>query len=71
MKLGRKEREITYHCAVSRDLNDRRARSVLSTLGHTTLAGFLDAGTLEEEAAGSIFGAVDLPDMFGNKTNYK
>ena len=71
MKLGGKEREMTYHCAVSPDLNDRLARSILSTLGNFALAGFLDAATLEEEAVGPMSGTVALPDIFGNKTNYK
>ena len=71
MKLRGKEREITYHCSVSPDLNDRRARSVLKSLGNTALTGFLEAGTLkEEEGAGLIFGTVELPDMFGDKTNH-
>ena len=69
MKLGGKERKITYHYAVPADLNNRRTRSVLSHLGIIALVGFLDAGILEEEeGAGLTFGAVELPDIFGNKT---
>ena len=64
MKLGGKERVITYHCAAPADLNDRRARSVLSDFGITALAGFLDAGGLVEVGAGLFLGAVDLPDIF-------
>ena len=52
MKLRGKERKITYRSAVSPDLNDRRARSILSNLGNIALPGFLDVGILEEEAAG-------------------
>ena len=65
-----KEWDITYHCAVSPDLNDSWARSVLSLVGTTALVGFLEEGTLEEEAAGLAFGAVDLPgaDILGSKT---
>ena len=67
-----KEREVTDHCAVSADLNDRQAHLVFSVVGTNALASFLEAGTLEAEAAGLAFRAVELPsaDLIGSKTNY-
>ena len=45
--------EITDHCAVTPNLNTRRAHSVDSHVGTVALAGFLQAGTLE---AGGVSG---------------
>lgn len=58
------------HCLESAQLNNRRACSVLKFVGTTalTLAGFLEAGTLEKAAA-LCFAPVDLPcaDILGRK----
>lgn len=60
---------ITNHSFESADLKDRRARSVLSSLGITAFViGFLAAGTLEE-AAGLGFAPVGCADILGGRRN--
>ena len=55
--------KIAHRCSESVDSKDKRASSVLRFVVTTTLAGFLEAGTLEgeEEATGLAFAPVELP----------
>ena len=53
----KQRRESTDHCAVTPDLYNRGARSIVSHVGTIALAGFLQAGALEGGEGGGVGGS--------------